>query len=34
MRSRVAPLRTPRGDVIGAILTLQEDQRLAGEIAA
>ena len=34
MRSRAAPLRTPRGDVIGAILTLQEDPRMAGEIAA
>lgn len=34
LRSRAAPLRTPRGDVIGAILTLLEDQRLAGEIAA
>lgn len=34
MRSRATPLRTPRGDVIGAILTLVEEQRLAGEIAA
>ncbi|MBA3041839.1 MAG: PAS domain-containing protein [Rhizobiaceae bacterium] len=34
LRSRAAPLRTPRGDVIGAILTVLEDERMAGEIAA
>jgi len=34
LRSRAAPLRTPRGEVIGAILTLLEDQCSPGEIAA
>ena len=34
VQGRAAPLRTPRGDVIGAIMTLLDEQRLSGDIAA
>lgn len=34
VQGRAAPLRTPRGDVIGAIMTLLDEHRLAGDMAA
>ncbi|WP_454289545.1 PAS domain-containing protein [Rhizobium arsenicireducens] len=34
LQGRAAPLRTPRGDVIGAIITLVGERRQAGGIAA